>query len=721
MSTLLSAALSLARIGIRVVPMHSAVNGKCTCRDPACSRPAKHPRVSGGVKAASNDLAQVRAWWKIWPTANIGIATGKGSGVIVLDLDPRNGGKETMAKCRKELGPLPLTAKVHTGGGGFHWLFKAPAKPIKSDTAGKNLGSGLDVLAEGRIAIAPPSVHKTGKRYQPVKGRNLLKGAKLLPLPKPWRERMSRGPTVGPKPASEKKAVVVRGGNQTIIPEGQRNNTLLSLGGKLIRAGFSPEAVVQALLEENKACRPPYTEAEVREVAARAESYRNTDDMLDHADPGASFMKMVLRQNYADGAHLIFTEGMGFYEWSGTHWQEVPRSKVATQVMDIVQSVPSSARPKTDTMVREVMRLLEIDRSRDAAKLDLTGALDRPSVINCRNCELWLDRNGKVTVKPHSPTSYLTNVLNVDYDPAATSPEYDEALLKIFQKAENPKAMRRHWNELFGYILQPRRDIKLIVMLLGGGDNGKSKLMELIADEFLGINNYVSARVGELEGNQFSLSKLVGKLLFYDDDVQSGTKLADGILKKISEERAITTEKKYQNSFTFRCRALPVLLCNNLPTTSDVSPALHRRIMAIPFDHQFKPGIDLDPDLFERIRQNELSGVLNQALEGLQRLRARGHFKKPSDVQRKADEWFKNANPVEGFLADMCQPDPTAKWRQQDAYDRFQEYCKDNGYTIVMQLKTFVEKLNQRGYETKRTRVGKMVFGLKEKEAIEKF
>src|SRR3984893_2708174 len=103
-------ALKYAARGFRVVPMHPVKEGRCACsKDKACARPGRHPMTKHGVHDASVDRDQVRAWWKESPNANIGIAPGSETGILVLDIDPRNKGKETLARLKKELGPLPDT------------------------------------------------------------------------------------------------------------------------------------------------------------------------------------------------------------------------------------------------------------------------------------------------------------------------------------------------------------------------------------------------------------------------------------------------------------------------------------------------------------------------------------------------------------------------------------------------------------------------------------
>ena len=113
-------ALKYAARGFLVLPMHPVQEGRCRCfKGKACDRPAKHPMTPHGVNDATTDRNRINTWWTENPNANIGIATGSEAEILVLDIDPRNKGKETLARPHKELGPLPDTVTALTGGGEF--------------------------------------------------------------------------------------------------------------------------------------------------------------------------------------------------------------------------------------------------------------------------------------------------------------------------------------------------------------------------------------------------------------------------------------------------------------------------------------------------------------------------------------------------------------------------------------------------------------------------
>jgi hypothetical protein len=120
----------------------------------------KAPATRHGFKDATHDRGVVDGWWKGWPEQNIGIATGKASGVWVLDVDGEKG-EASLAALIAQHGPLPATIEAITGKG-RHIYFRY-AEGIGS-TAGR-LGPGLDTRGDDGYVVAPPSLHPSGRRY----------------------------------------------------------------------------------------------------------------------------------------------------------------------------------------------------------------------------------------------------------------------------------------------------------------------------------------------------------------------------------------------------------------------------------------------------------------------------------------------------------------------------------------------------------------------------
>jgi len=298
-----------------------------------------------------------------------------------------------------------------------------------------------------------------------------------------------------------------------------------------------------------------------------------------------------------------------FWHFDVRLWRPVTYDWVSGKVLEIIQANPIKGQ-RSASLIGQTMTLL---KAKLAVKDDVLSFVAEPRpIINCQNGELWIAADGSVELRPHRPDSYLRDCLNVVYDPAAKCPEYDKAVLEIFGKVKKPKRMVRHWNELVGYIIQPGRNIPIIVVLLGGGDNGKTVLMRAVTG-LLGDQLVHAQRVEDLDKSRFAMGSLLGKRLYVDDDVKAGARLPDGTLKTISEAKVVTGELKFKQSFNFVVRTIPALLCNNIPSLGDLSHGMQRRLMVVPFDRRFT-GKDKDPNLFDRILANEMSGVKEHRL-----------------------------------------------------------------------------------------------------------
>ncbi len=207
-----------------------------------------------GLLDATTNEAQLRGWWDTWPLANIGIATGS-SALIVLDIDPDNGGDYTIAELLAQHEPLPDTVEAITSSGGRHIFFRANGEGIRN-SAGK-LGSGLDIRGEGGYIVAAPSLHRSGGRYE-WEASGHPDDTDLASVPN-W----LRALLIAPKPAS-----VVESEEGAAIVEGRRNDFLTRVGGKLRQMGWGESEILSALLFRNDACcNPPLPGDEVAQVA----------------------------------------------------------------------------------------------------------------------------------------------------------------------------------------------------------------------------------------------------------------------------------------------------------------------------------------------------------------------------------------------------------------------------------------------------------------------
>lgn len=277
-----AARLYSCQLGWPVFPVHSARDGVCSCGDAECRSPAKHPLTEHGLNDASTDAATVQSWWSRFPDANVGVRTGSVSGMVVIDVDPRHGGTESLAALTEERGELPPTVEAVTGGGGRHFIFAHPGINIRNRT---NIRPGIDVRGDGGYIVAPPSMHVSGTRYRWREGCSPLD---LPPAPLPaWLLNV-----VTAEPATNVCLRIVRADGdlglllqaatryvQGCAPaaEGSRNDAAFALAGHLFAfrtdpggAGLSEPQILDLVRIWNHQNMPPLPEAELAEVVSSA-------------------------------------------------------------------------------------------------------------------------------------------------------------------------------------------------------------------------------------------------------------------------------------------------------------------------------------------------------------------------------------------------------------------------------------------------------------------
>jgi hypothetical protein len=255
MNERLQAALEYHRTGFSVVPVHWVTRqGRCSCGNIKCANPGKHPSIRWTpYKTQRADQNQIRAWWKRWPQANVGIVTGKISNLVVVDVDGPEG-EESLKRAGID---LPTTPTVLTGGGGRH-LYYRYSEQAKTGTG---VLPRVDVRADGGFVVAPPSGHKSGNVYRWAEGLS-LDDVEMAEFPEGL---LKPTPTSG-KSGSEKQGKV-DWSDMMKESEPSRNVMLTQRAGSLLGRGLSRKDTLEILLALNEArCNPPLPEDEVRRI-----------------------------------------------------------------------------------------------------------------------------------------------------------------------------------------------------------------------------------------------------------------------------------------------------------------------------------------------------------------------------------------------------------------------------------------------------------------------
>ncbi len=378
------------------------------------------------------------------------------------------------------------------------------------------------------------------------------------------------------------------------------------------------------------------------------------------ADLGRLLSDKTLEHVFEGGEQLTCPPSGQLYCFQDTHW--VPLSdeflgKLVQRVLHMMQS-KMVVKCQEYNLISQAVRLSRIT---SATLTDRLHSTDLPaSVINCRNGELWLARDGSHMLKPHDHKSYLLNCLDVDYNPGAECPLFTRTLREIFERFDDGDEIIRHLGEMLGYTIQPYKNIASWWLFRGPGGDGKSTILKVLGGILGGAQLMSGVKLlalGGVSGYNHAAVSLVGKLSVIIEELPANYLIQDAGVKMLSENTKMEANPKVTKAFDFMYSANLIMCSNGYPATRDLSYAMARRANVIPFNRQFDSSGDEDLDRALHILQSptEMSGVLNFLLEGLQRLRDRGRFKPPSSCIEAKEEWLGHANNIIRFIRETVQ------------------------------------------------------------------
>ena len=222
----------------------------------------KKPLTPHGCKDAKKNVGAIKAWWKKWPDANIGIATGSASNLVVIDedCDEDKGldGLQSVTEWERIHGKLPTTYMCLTGRGDYHLYFRYDGTDIKNRAG---LLEGVDVRGEGGYVIAPPSIHPNGTEY-------------VWEYDPEEFELADANETVMELLAADKTSEPEQFKLPDKIQDGARNDTIFKLASSMQAQGLPDEAIRDAVYKTNsELCVQPLDGKELDLILSSALKY----------------------------------------------------------------------------------------------------------------------------------------------------------------------------------------------------------------------------------------------------------------------------------------------------------------------------------------------------------------------------------------------------------------------------------------------------------------
>ncbi|MFY9488064.1 MAG: phage/plasmid primase, P4 family [Solirubrobacterales bacterium] len=317
-----------------------------------------------------------------------------------------------------------------------------------------------------------------------------------------------------------------------------------------------------------------------------------------------------------------------------------------------------------------------------APKLDASPPLDRIRVLN----GILMIGKDRVTLEPHSPDPLTPVCLPVTYDRRAKCPTFTR-----FMRQALDKNVRLTAQEVMGYVLLPDNKQQKAFLAQGGGGNGKTTWVRVIC-ELLGRENYSAHSLHSLDEDKFAVADLYGKLANVCADISSNELSSSARFRAITGGDPIQGEHKFMPSFKFVPYSRLIFSANKFPPIKNPTNALFDRWIVIPFEKRFRGTENEDRDLLKKLlTPEEMSGVLNYALEGYFRLRRNGGFTVAKSSTRALDDFRLAADTVAAFVRDeMKEPD---FYPRTNVYLMFEQWCNESGH-VKMSRNQFYERLS---------------------------
>jgi putative DNA primase/helicase len=644
----------------------------------------KIPLTAHGYKDASNDIEQVNRLFAGHQSPNVAIATGKVSGIFVLDIDVKNGagGDDSLKELEREHGELPHTIEAITWSGGRHIFFKYPERGIGCKTG---IRPGIDIRGDGGYVIAPPSV---------IEGRSYAWEVSHLPE----ETMIADAPEWLLDLLEEKQPAVDLSDKEAKISK-NRNEALMHMGVKLRKMGFDHQQIEDSLQTINtNRCSPPLPKKEVSHIAKSVARYEIDAKKL--SEPLTDVWNASLFiEKYGDEIRFCDSLG-GWYIWDGSRWKRDDTFQILRLAKNTVKQIYEMARANGDKLLfkhavkseseTKLRAMINLAKSEGVAVQSEQFDTD-VFLLNCKNGTLDL-RNGEL--KNHSRNDYITRRVELDYKADAQCPEWRKFMASIFL---NDQEIIGFMQRAVGYALSGSMKEQCVFILFGVGMNGKSTFLKHVY-RILGdyAMNTPATTLMEKYGDSIpnDVARLKGARLVTAVESGKNKALAESQIKQLTGDDPISARFLHREYFDFFATFKIFFATNHKPNISGTDKGIWRRIMTIPFEKIISPE-ERDPLLDEKLSK-EYEGILTWAVEGFQMWQKDG-LGDVAKITEATNEYREESDLIGNFIEERCLTGSEYKVSATAILKTIQQWAKDNGLRSVRRNE-FIDYMKKRGF-----------------------
>jgi P4 family phage/plasmid primase-like protien len=645
---------------------------------------------------------------------NYGVMGGGSNQLLIIDFDNEKVQNEVIKK-------LPDTFTVKTGRGMLHkYFFSDNTHSFK--VFDEEMNTIADVQGEGKQVVGAGSIHPNGNKYEIVEDKEItfLPYAEIKALLMPYDKKPKKEISEIEKPKNNEVEdnFIDRVRNYNSISsvlssfgiDISKNPTSCpfhsSKGGKCL--GFNKDTAhcfhcdgswnVFSLVKDIKKC--DFKEA--------LEYLSNLAGLGDELEINRRKFVEKLRENNRNEEKEVFNEFIELIAGKEKKWGEATeilinwilkhnyiytiRDDVKTEMWIYKDGIYIS---QGKSIVKELLRKLlgsfysqyiynlvinklEPDTFIDIDEFFFQNNIDEISVLNG-----ILNINTR-ELKPFSPEKIFFNKLLVDYNSLAKCPMIDKFLSDVLSNQDDKLV----FYEMGGFALLREYKYEKAFMLVGNGRNGKDKTLELLKRIF-SVENCCSVPLSSLVPDSFIISEFFGKLINIAGEVNNTDLKDTTMFKALTGRSLVSGQRKYLQPITFQNYAKFVFACNELPMVYDNSKGFWDRWVLLEFPYTFLSQEEIniakdktylklrDIEIIDKIAvPNELSGLLNKFLDGLDRLKIQKDFSSTIGSEEIKTHWIRKANSFMAFCMDYIEDDYNGMITKKELRKRYSEYHK---------------------------------------------
>ena len=387
------------------------------------------------------------------------------------------------------------------------------------------------------------------------------------------------------------------------------------------------------------------------------------------------------------------------YLYNGSYWSEINKESFQSFLGSVsLKMGVEKFKCKIHTFKDELFKQFMAD-----AYLPTPKANRKNVLINLENGTFEI-KPSKRELREFNRNDFLTHQLPFKYEPDAKAPLFQKYLDEVLPDTDK----QRIFAEYCGYIFIKPSVLKLekMLVLYGTGANGKSVFFEII-NALLGSQNISNYSLQSLTNeNGYFRAKIANKLVNYASEINGNLETAS--FKQMASGEPLEARLPYGEPFILNEYAKLIFNCNALPKDVEHTNAYFRRFLIIGFDETI-PEDKQDKELANKIINNELSGVFNWILQGLDRVLKQKKFSKCEAVENARDDYEKKSDSVKMFVEDFEYKTSTDYTTIRELYTKYKEFCIEDGFRPVNKS-NFMKRLRHFKIIVERKSIGNIAY-----------